>query len=69
VNPDDDGQQRGRSASVSGICELFRHQQVGFRRPSIDEDVHDPAAGADFLLIEIPGQVDLGKARLGAVFK
>ena len=51
------------------IGEFLRERQVGLGRPSIDEDIHDAAAGPDFLLIEIAGQVNLGQASLGALFK
>ena len=61
--------QRGWAAMLSRIGELLRERQISLRRPPVDEHIHDPAAGADFALIEVAGQVDLGQPRRAAFFK
>jgi hypothetical protein len=51
------------------ICQLPRERQVRLGSPPVDKDIHDAAAGADFLLVEVAGQVDLGKTRVRAILK
>ena len=65
----DNRQQRGRMAAFRSVCELSRQREIGVGRPSVDENIHDAAAGADFLLVEIARQVHFGKARLTSIFK
>ena len=64
----DHRQQRAGSAAFGSVGQLSRDFQVARRRPQIDEHVHDSAAGADFALVEIAGEIDFGQPRAAVVF-
>jgi len=54
---------------VGGLGEAARDFEVRARPPEVDKDVHDTAAGADLLLVEVAGQVDLSQPGLAVIFK
>src|SRR5262249_55855182 len=63
VNSMHQRQQRGRPIARSGAGELPRGLQVGSGHPDVDEYIHDAATSPNLLLIEVPGQIDLGEPR------
>jgi hypothetical protein len=46
-----------------GVVEPAGNLKIEPRLPDIDEHVHDSAAGSDFLLIEVSGEIDFGETR------
>ena len=54
---------------VGGVGQVARDLEVRARPPEVDEDVHDAAAGADLLLVEVAGEVDLGQPSFATIFK
>ncbi len=54
---------------VGSLGQAARDSEVRARPPEVDKDVHDAAAGADLLLVEIAGEVDLGQPGLAVIFK
>ena len=63
----DHRQQGAGSAAAGGVGQLAGDSEVAGRRPQIDEHVHYSAAGADFPLVEIAGEIDLGQARTAII--
>ena len=54
---------------VGGVGQAARDLEVRARAPEVDKDVHDAAAGAYLLLVEVAREVNLGQPSFAAIFK